>query len=99
MTINETFTRSSQIWLIYKVENEKAVAKLKEVQLDTKQKLQELAEEKALLVSQLANRHMQSGYQGWGYGTDSISLNEKLQGALSRESALRIDHQKVDSMY
>jgi RNA polymerase-binding transcription factor DksA len=72
-----------------KVENEKAVSKLKEVQLETKQKLQEMAEEKAHLASQLANRHIQS------YGADSASLHEKLQGALSRETALRLDLDKV----
>ena len=75
--------------MFHKVENEKAVAKLKEVQLDAKQKLQEMAEEKALLASQLANRHIQSS------GTDSASLHEKLQGALSRETALRIELDKV----
>jgi len=72
-----------------KVENEKAVAKLKEVQLEANQKLQEMAEEKAHLASQLVNRQM------LGYGTDSASLQEKLQGALSRETALRIDLDKV----
>lgn len=72
--------------MFHKVENEKAVAKLKEVQLETRQKLQEMAEEKAHLASQLANRHMQS------HGTD---WHEKLQGALSRENALRIDLDKV----
>ena len=63
--------------------------KLKEVQLEAKQKLEEMAEEKAHLASQLANRHMQS------YGADFASLHEKLQGALSRETIARIELDKV----
>ncbi|KAG0556351.1 hypothetical protein KC19_11G046800 [Ceratodon purpureus] len=81
------------VTFVYKVENEKAVAKLKEVQLETKQRLQEMAEEKAYLASQLANRHIQR------YGTDSDSLHEKLQNALSRETALRIDLDKMRDSY
>lgn len=77
--------------LFGKVENEKAVAKLKEVQLESKQKLKEMAEEKAHLASQLINRQM----LGYGTTAESPSLHEKLQGALSRETALRIDLDKV----
>ncbi|XP_024359209.1 uncharacterized protein [Physcomitrium patens] len=83
----------------YQVENEKAVAKLKEVQLDAKHKLQEMAEERAFLASQLSNRHMQSGHQSWVCSTESVSLNEALRSALSRESDLRIDLDKIRESY
>lgn len=55
-----------------------------------------MAEENAALSSQLANMHLQGGHQNWGYnGVETISLKEKLQGALSREFALRIEIDKV----
>lgn len=55
-----------------------------------------MAEENAVLSSQLANMHLQGGHQNWGYnGVETISLKEKLQGALSREFALRVEIDKV----
>lgn len=55
-----------------------------------------MAEENAVLSSQLANMHLQGGHQNWGFnGVETISLKEKLQGALSREFALRVEIDKV----
>lgn len=76
-------------------ENERAFAKLKEVQLEAKERARIMAEENAILSSHLANKQLQGGRQSWGYGSDAVALKEKLQDTLSREFALRVELDKV----